>query len=167
MRKNSSSETRFEIRDYRPEDGPAVIEIIKSVAGEYNYTIDFEEFDHDLIDIPKTYQDSGGAFWVVTDGATVVGTVAVIPHYSEACELRRFYVRKSYRGKGLGSRLINTVYGWALSNGYRRIVLWSDVLFEPAHQLYLKHGFTASEKTRSTDPANPTSVERFFVKENL
>lgn len=167
MSENSSSDPRFEIRDYRPEDGPAVIEVIKSVSIEYNYTIDFEEFDHDLVDIPKTYQDSGGAFWVVTDGATVVGTVAVLPHYSETCELKRLYLRKSYRGKGLGSRLINTVYGWALAGGYRRIVLWSDVLFEPAHQLYVKHGFKRTEKTRSTDPANPTSVERFFLKENL
>ena len=42
------------------------------------------------------------------------------------------------------------------------MVLWSDVLLTAAHDLYLKSGFRATQKTRAIDPTNPTSVERFF-----
>ena len=52
-----------------------------------------------------------------------------------------------------------------MSKGFRRMVLWSDVLFEPAHRLYVKTGFKATQKTRAIDPNNPTSVERFFEME--
>lgn len=167
MNNTSNSDSPYEIRDYRPEDRPGVVEVIRSALEEYNYVMDFDEFDHDLVDIPNTYQDSDGAFWVVIDGGTVIGTTAVLPRENDTCELKRLYVKKSYRGKELGSRLVNTVIGWALAGGFRRISLWSDVLFEAAHHLYVKHGFTPTDKIRSIDPTNPTCVERFFVKEDV
>lgn len=167
MNRAPNSDSTYDIRGYRPEDLPGVVEVIRSVLEEYNYVMDFDEFDRDLVDIPNAYQDAGGAFWVVNDGRGVIGTVAVLPQENDTCELRRLYIKKSHRGKGLGSRLINTVVGWALAGGFRRIVLWSDVLFEAAHHLYVKHGFTPTDTIRSIDPMNPTCVERFFAKEEL
>jgi GNAT superfamily N-acetyltransferase len=151
------------VRRYRPEDRPAVIHIIKAIYDDYNYTMDFEEFDRDLVDIDTAYRDSGGEFWVVDDGGTVAGAIGVMPLDEETCELRRLYVGKGRWGRGFGSTLIATVISWARDRGYPRIVLWSDVLFENAHHLYVKHGFEATQETRAIDPMNPTSVERFFT----
>jgi putative acetyltransferase len=155
----------FAIRDYRPEDQPGVVAVIRAVYDDYNYIMDFETFDRDLADIPSTYQDSGGAFWVLDARGRIAGTVGVVPEDAEKCELRRLYLGRVYRGKGWGRRLVQRVIQWADSNGFRRIVLWSDVLFEPAHHLYVKSGFRATEMTRAIDPRNPTSVERFFIRE--
>ena len=152
------------IRKYRPEDGPDVIRVIKSIYDAYNFRMDFEEFDLDLSDIPSYYQDPGGEFWVAETGGAVAGVIGVVPRDGETCELKRLYVSKSHWGKGLGGALIGTVVGWAKDNGYPRIVLWSDILFERAHGLYLKHGFRATGKTRAIDPINPTSIERFFER---
>jgi putative acetyltransferase len=151
------------VRRYRPEDRPAIIRIIKSIYDDYSYTMDFERFDRDLADIDTTYRDSGGEFWVVDDGGSVAGMVGVLPLDGEICELRRLYVDKGRWGRDFGSTLIKTVISWARDSGYPRVVLWSDVLFENAHRLYLKHGFEASQETRAIDPMNPTSVERFFT----
>ena len=151
------------VRRYRPEDHPAIVNIIKSIYDDYNYTMDFEQFDHDLADIEETYQDAGGEFWVIDDGGEISGAIGVLPLDGETCELKRLYVDKGKRGRGLGSTLIKTVISWARDKGYPGVVLWSDVLFENAHHLYSKHGFEASEETRAIDPMNPTSVERFFT----
>ena len=152
------------IRRYRPEDQPDVVRVIRSVFDAYNFMMDFDEFDRDLADIATYYQDSGGEFWVAESGGVVAGAIGVVPREGETCELRRLYVSMSHWGKGLGSTLIGTVIAWARDHGYPRIVLWSDVLFERAHGLYVKHGFRATEETRAIDPGNPTSVERFFER---
>jgi len=155
----------FTIRDYRPEDFPGVVSVIKSVYNDYNYRMDYNEFDRDLADIDSTYIDSGGAFWVLDMGGAIVGTIGVIPEATESCELRRLYLKAPYRGKGWGTKMVRRVIDWAESHGFRRIFLWSDVLFEPAHHLYVKSGFTPTNKTRAIDPMNPTSVERYFIRE--
>jgi putative acetyltransferase len=153
------------VRRYRPEDRPAVIGVIRSVYEDYSYVMDFEEFDRDLADIQSFYQDAGGEFWVLDEGGAIAGVIGVVPFDGETCELRRLYVYKGRRGRGFGSALIRTVITWSGDKGYRRVVLWSDVLFDAAHHLYMKHGFTATERTRAIDPMNPTSVERFFERE--
>ncbi len=161
--RTQNGETSF-IRRYRPEDGPAVVRVIKSIYDAYNFLMDFEEFDRDLADIGGYYQDSGGEFWVAESGGTIEGSIGVVPRGGETCELKRLYVSMSQWGKGLGGALIGTVIAWAADHGYPRVVLWSDVLFERAHGLYLKHGFRATGETRAIDPVNPTSVERFFER---
>lgn len=152
------------IRRYRPEDRPEAVRVIKSIYDAYNFLMDLDEFDRDLADIEGYYRDSGGEFWVAESGGAVAAVIGVVPREGETCELRRLYVSMSHWGRGIGSALIGTVIAWAEDHGYRRIILWSDVLFERAHGLYLKHGFRATEQTRAIDPVNPTSVERFFER---
>jgi putative acetyltransferase len=150
------------IRPYQSEDKPGVVSVIRSTYEDFNYIFDFGVFEADLVDIQSTYQDAGGEFWVLDDAGMVAGCVGVLPKEGDACELKRLYLGKAHRRRGWGTRLLMTARGWALAKGFRRMVLWSDVLFEPAHRLYLKCGFSATQKTRAIDPTNPTSVERFF-----
>ena len=150
------------IRTFRPEDKPGIIAVIKSVYDDLNYVIDFNEFEADLVDVQSTYQDAGGAFWVLDDGGAIAGCIGVLPREGDACELKRLYVGKAYRRRGLATRLLATARGWAIAGGFRRMYLWSDVLLESAHRLYIKSGFRSTRDTRAIDPTNPTSVERFF-----
>jgi putative acetyltransferase len=150
------------IRPFRLEDKPGIVAVIKSVYDDFNYLIDFDVFEIDLVDIQSTYEDAGGAFWVLDDGGTIAGCVGVLPKEGDACELKRLYLGKAYRRRGWGSRLLATARGWAIAKGFRRMAIWSDVLFEPAHRFYLKSGFKKTSETRAIDPTNPTSVERRF-----
>jgi GNAT superfamily N-acetyltransferase len=150
------------IRPFHPEDKPGVIAIIKSVYDDYNYTIDFDHFEADLVDAQSTYQDAGGEFWVADDEGVIAGCVGVLPHGGDECELKRLYVGHAYRRRGLATRLLATAQGWAIAHGFRRMYLWSDVLLAAAHALYVKTGFRSGQQIRAIDPTNPTSVERFF-----
>ena len=123
------------IRAFRPEDKPGVVAVIKAVYDDYNYIVDFDEFEADLVDIQSTYQDAGGEFWVAEDAGVIAGSVGVLQHGGDTCELKRLYIAHAYRRRGLATRLLGTAHGWAMSHGFRRMVLWSDVLLTAAHAL--------------------------------
>jgi GNAT superfamily N-acetyltransferase len=166
MRQNTPAENARSdgpvIRPFRPEDKPGIVAIIEAVYRDYNYVMDFDHFDADLADIQTTYQDAGGEFWVADHCGAIAGSVGVVPHGGDTCELKRLYVGKARRRRGLATRLLATARGWAMSRGYRRMILWSDVLLTAAHALYVKSGFRVTSETRAIDPTNPTSVERRF-----
>jgi putative acetyltransferase len=152
------------IRRFRPEDGPGVITVIRSAYRVLGYEMDFEQFDRDLADILAYYQDSGGGFWVLEGSPGIEGCVGVTITDQESCELHRLYLLGSQRGKGWGRRLIETVEGWSRSRGFRQIILWSDIRFETAREVYIRCGFIPSTRTRAIDPVNPGSIERLFTK---
>ena len=159
-------EARFPfVRLYRREDRGGVVATVMAGYTELNYTMDFEAFDRDLEDIERSYRDLGGEFWVLDDHGEIVGCVGITPAEIETCEVHRLYLRGPLRGHGWGHRLLETALAWARSAGFRRAILWSDVLFERARDLYEKSGFTPTEKTRAVDPVNPTSVERLFWRD--
>ena len=153
------------IRPYLPEDNPGVIDVVRSSYGVLGYTMAFDEFDRDLASIPSTYQDTGGQFWVLDDDGLVAGCVGVTREDAERCELHRLYLLPSHRGRGCGRKLIETVVSWCRENGCRYLCLWSDIKFEAARAVYIRCGFAPSQETRTIDPVNPGSVERYFSME--
>jgi len=150
------------IRPYLPEDNPGVIAAVKAAYGTLGYTMDFSEFDRDLADIPGTYQDSGGEFWVLEDEGLIAGCIGITREDAERCELHRLYLLPTHRGRKLGRRLIETAVSWCRENGCRELCLWSDIRFETAREVYIRCGFSPAQKTRAIDPVNPGSVERYF-----
>jgi putative acetyltransferase len=159
--------TQPSIRRFRPEDGPGVISVILSVYRTLGYEMDFEQFDRDLADIAAFYQDSGGEFWVLEDRTEIAGCVGVTIEGGERCELHRLYLLSSNRGKGWGRKLIRAVEGWSESRGFGEIILWSDIRFETAREVYIRCGFEPTTETRAIDPVNPGSIERLFVKSSI
>ena len=150
------------VRPYLPEDHPGVIDVVRASYDTLGYTMDFDEFDRDLGSIPSTYQDSGGEFWVLEEDGLVAGCVGVTREDAERCELHRLYLLPSHRGRGFGRKLIETVVSWCRENGCMEIFLWSDIKFEAAREVYIRCGFSPTQKTRAIDPVNPESVERYF-----
>ena len=152
------------IRPYLPEDEPGVILVVKASYDTLGYTMDFNEFDSDLASIPATYQGIGGEFWVLEDDGLIAGCVGVTREDAGRCELHRLYLLPSHRGRGFGGKLIETVVSWCREKGCRELYLWSDLKFTAAREVYIRCGFSPSQKTRAIDPVNPGSIERFFSK---
>ncbi len=67
-------------------------------------------------------------------------------------ELHRLYVLAAGRRSGAGSALVRWVLHVARERGARRVVLFSDVHFEDAHRLYLRHGFRCNRFRYAPDP---------------
>jgi putative acetyltransferase len=57
------------------------------------------------------------------------------------CELKRVFLQKEFRGKGLGRKLLLGILAWAKDNGVRRIILETGEILQAANKLYRSLGF--------------------------
>ncbi|MFA6059817.1 MAG: GNAT family N-acetyltransferase [Taibaiella sp.] len=57
-------------------------------------------------------------------------------------EIAALVVDEQFRGKKIGEQLVNAIKEWGLQQGYRKLVVRSNVLRNRAHHFYLICGFT-------------------------
>ena len=129
------------LEPFAPHHAPGVLRVIGFVFDEYGMTFDPEDFDSDLLDIPRHYHSPGGWFFVLTDSGAVVGTVAAVPKSETSAEIKRLYLLPQHRGHGRGRMLMEHILARVGDAGYREAIAWSDVRFETAHKVYDRLGF--------------------------
>lgn len=56
-------------------------------------------------------------------------------------EIKRMFVQKAWRGKGLSKKVLNELERWAMEKGYRYAVLETSIHFDTAKQLYQTNGY--------------------------
>lgn len=105
--------------------------------------------DSDLEDIRASYFDRGGAFFLALESGRLAGTSAVRRTGPDTCEIRRVYVRRDMRGRGIGSALFRTALSYAVSN-YSRVTLKTDMSLCEAIGMYLRHGFRVVKEEGET-----------------
>lgn len=133
----------MEIRSATNADGPAVRDLLFGVLAEYGLLAEHAGVDADLTDIEANYLSRGGLFDLVFDpGDRLIGMVGLYPREVGVAELRKMYLLKSARGKGLGKMLLERVLTRARELGFRRIELETSSKLVEAIALYKKYGFT-------------------------
>ena len=86
------------------------------------------------------------AFYVGLKDDTVIGTVALKKFDHDTAELKSLYLRKEYRGRGYGKRLLDTVIRKAREEGFRYLVLDSMSKYKAALGLYESIGFVPIDR---------------------
>lgn len=56
-------------------------------------------------------------------------------------EIKRMFVKKEYRGKGLSRLVLEELEKWAAAEGYRQAVLETSIHFATARKLYTTSGY--------------------------
>jgi len=144
-------------------DAPGVIALIGRVYAEYGFVWDPVVEVPDLFEFGARYDVPRGAFFVVRAGEAVVGSVGVERLDAATAEIHRLYLDAALRGRGTGRALMDTAIDWCRAEGLRRVVLWSDTLFDRAHRLYALMGFRQDGERVLADDANATR-EFFFER---
>lgn len=116
--------------------------LVFGVLGEYGLKPDPASTDVDIEDIESSYLARGGTFLVLEakDGS-IVGAYGLYPMEDRTCELRKMYLNKTYRGRGLGKTLLDDALTRARQLGFRKIVLETASVLKEAIALYRKYGF--------------------------
>ena len=149
------------IRPATRDDAPGVVALIGQVFVEYGWIWDPPTEVPDLLDFDAHYAAPRGAFWVVTDGERVVGSVGVDHKAEGGAELHRLYLEPGQRGRGLGEALVALVLDWCHAQSIQRLELWSDTRFEHAHRLYERLGFRRDGERTLAGDVNGTREYRF------
>ncbi len=108
-----------------------------------NVDLCFQDFEAELQTLPGNYAPPMGRLYLVVDRKTSerVACVALRPQGEGRCEMKRLYVRKSWRGCGLGRFLAELCLTEAHSIGYDQMCLDTISHLTEARSLYKSMGF--------------------------
>jgi len=132
-----------------PADGaellPLVQEIFREYADQLGVDLAFQSFDDELARLPGEYAPPQGALLLAFVDGELAGCGAVRPlvdvDYANACEMKRLYVRRAFRGFGIGRLLAQALMDHATGAGYSVMLLDTLDDMEAARGLYASLGF--------------------------
>ena len=105
----------------------------------------FQNFSAELEGLPGDYAAPGGALLLALVDSDLAGCCALRPienvDYPNAAEMKRLYVRKAFRGFGLGRQLAEAILDAARRVGYGCVLLDTLDDMEAARALYEDLGF--------------------------
>lgn len=129
----------------RLEDIETVRALIKEYAQDLGIDLCFQDLDAELANLPGEYAAPRGALFLAIVDGMAVGCCALRPldasDYANAAELKRLYVRKAFRGFGLGRHLAEATLDAARQAGYDCVLLDTLSDMESARALYEELGF--------------------------
>lgn len=144
-----ASSNALTIREITPADDPAVASVIRSVMTEHGVGGEGSSMrDAELDHMAEAYSGPRSIYFVVTDGARIVGGGG-IAHLEggapDVCELRKMYFLPEARGVGMGRALLARCLDAARERGYVRCYLETMSTMRDARRLYESAGFTQIE----------------------
>ena len=119
--------------------------VFEEYAAQLGIDLCFQNFDAELADLPGDYATPQGALLLAYVNTDLAGCCALRPldsvDYPNACEMKRLYVRESYRRLGLGRQLVENILDAARVAGYHHLLLDTLSDMESARALYADLGF--------------------------
>ncbi len=123
----------------------ATREIFREYAGTLSVDLCFQDFETELESLPGDYAAPRGSLLLALVDGMVAGCCALRPldssDYPNAAEMKRLYVRKAFRGFGLGRQLAEAILDNARRAGYSCVLLDTLDEMEAARALYEDLGF--------------------------
>ena len=129
----------YALRLMSPGDMPAIAGLMVEYFSELGLDLEQDGLDHDLADPEYGYQEGG--FLLLCHGGEPVGCVGLRAWGEDAGEVKRMFIQKEHRGRGLGGKLLTTVVEMACEKGFSRLLLDTKKNLKAANHLYQKQGF--------------------------
>lgn len=118
-----------------------VKQLFLKYAQSLEINLDFQDFDNELKNLPGKYGLPDGILILTLVDGEAAGCIALRKISEDICEMKRLYVRKDYRGLGIGKQLITMIIEEALNHNYHYIRLDTLPTMKRALGLYTSLGF--------------------------
>ncbi len=127
------------------EEMHEVRQLFQEYSDSLNIDLQFQDFSAELAELPGDYAAPRGQILLAKVDDAVAGCCALRPldncDYPNAAEMKRLFVRKAFRGFGLGRQLVEATLDYARRAGYAHVLLDTLDDMESARALYTDLGF--------------------------
>ena len=151
------NECKEELIDYREDLKGAVFAFTDECFRELGKAFEPDGRHEYYNDIPAHFD----WFGCLMDGDSLIGTTGLKRLDETAVELKAMYLRREYRGRGLGYCMLSAALDKARRAGYKRMVLDSISSYHAALKLYERCGF------RRTQRYNRNTYADVFMEKEL
>jgi ribosomal protein S18 acetylase RimI-like enzyme len=144
----------------RPERLAEVRALFLEYASSLGFSLCFQSFEQELAGLPGDYAPPQGRLLLAQCGDQFAGCVALHPLEPGVCEMKRFYVRPQFRGRGVGKALLNAALAEARAIGYRSMRLDTvEPVMQDAVRMYRARGFREIAPYRANPIAGALYME--------
>jgi GNAT superfamily N-acetyltransferase len=117
-------------------------ELFVEYAKSLGVNLCFQNFEQELAGLPGHYAPPDGRLLLANYEGQLAGCVALHRWEAGVCEMKRLYLRPSFRGKGLGRAIAEAIIAEARNIGYRCMRLDTiEPIMKDAVEMYRKLGF--------------------------
>ncbi|MGB2698357.1 MAG: GNAT family N-acetyltransferase [Candidatus Zixiibacteriota bacterium] len=134
-------------------------ELFKEYAESLGFDLAFQHFKEEFNELPSQYAPPDGCILLAKDKEKIAGCVALRKMDENICEMKRLYVRKAFRGKGIGKELSIVIIQKAREMGYKSMRLDTVPSMKQAIALYRSLGFKEIEPYRYNPIEGATFME--------
>jgi ribosomal protein S18 acetylase RimI-like enzyme len=125
-----------------PEQISQARELFLEYAQSLGFSLCFQSFDKELAGLPGDYAPPDGRLLLAEFEGQLAGCVALHKLDDKICEMKRLYLRPSFRGKGVGLALAEMIIAEARVIGYERMRLDTvELVMKDAVAMYRRLGF--------------------------
>jgi ribosomal protein S18 acetylase RimI-like enzyme len=145
------------------------IEKTKDLIKEYLVWVDkdlsFQNIDQELASFPEKYEEPDGSFFTAKDGDAVIGCIGLRKLEIGICEIKRLYIKDTYKGMRLGKKLIKVIIEEAKEKGYIKMRLDTLPKMKAAQKLYKDFGFYQIGQYENHPVEGTIFMEKLLVEE--
>jgi carbonic anhydrase len=142
-----------------PVDTRSLVAVIREYVRWLDMDLSYRGFDAEMDAFEHIYTLPSGMFFVADAGGELAGCAGLLRCTAQTAEIKRLYVRETFRGLSLGETLVTCVIGKAKALGFSMLVLDSVPQTRFAQRIYERLGFV------DTAPyyENPVEGTRFLA----
>ena len=113
------------------------------IAGDSSFAeyLAIQHYDEEVKHLEAKYGMPDGRLYLALYDGKPAGCIGLRKIDEENCEMKRLYVRPQFRGKQIGSRLIEKIIEDAKELGYAYMLLDTLPFLENAVAMYQRYGF--------------------------